>query len=392
VTVNVRGPVADQASLAPAVLVEEARRMTGATPDEPLRYLRGLRELTTALDAQAGLSTAGRIRVQAALVAALTTQIHVRRLVTAVPQIHELPVRPVFITGLLRTGTTFLQHLLVQHPGLQSPRLWELMSPAGPGGADELIAACTSYIEEYYRAAPQFRTIHPLVATLPEECHRLTANTFRDSIYGLRYRVPGYLDWLRGRSMVPAYLAHRLQLQCILWRRPGSPAAWRTDRPVILKCPSHLWHLDALRQVYPNATVIRMHRSPAVAIPSVCSLTAVVRAARSPHVDRLEIGQYWLDQATAVLAGIRRGIGPLAIPPLDIRYADLVADPLRVAEQVCDHIGVPLTEPARRAMSAFLATKSDAAPGRHHYSAEDFGLNRRMLDERFAGYLAEFDL
>jgi hypothetical protein len=365
-----------------ASIAAEARRAAGCGPDEPLRFLDGLDRLTVSLDEEARLTAAGRARARSALVTALATQVRVRRLTGRFPRIGATPVRPVLITGLLRTGTTFLQHLLAQHPGLRTPELWELMAPAGPGGEEELVTACESYIAEYHRAAPEFRAIHPLKARLPEECHRLTANAFRHSIYALRYRVPGYVEWLAGRSMVPAYEFHRDQLRCVLWRRPG--------RPVVLKCPSHLWNLDAVAQVYPDAKVIRLHRSPAVAVPSVCSLTAVVRRARSATVDREEIGDYWLEQAASALTGLRRGAGPLATPPLDLRFADLVADPLGTAARVCDHIGVPLTEEARRRMTAFLATEGEAAP--HRYTPEDFGLSRRRLDERFAGYLAEFDL
>jgi hypothetical protein len=370
--------------LDPVSLAAEARRRAGADPDEDLRFMDGLDRLATALDGQARLTEAGRARARAALVTATATQIHVKRLTTAVPQIGRTPIRPVFITGLLRTGTTLLHNLLARHPGLRAPALWELMAPAGPDPADSLIASCESYIEEYYRAAPAFRAIHPLDARLPEECHRLTANSFRHPIYALRYRVPGYVEWLRGRSMAPAYAFHRTQLGCVLWRRPGDP--------VVLKCPSHLWHLDELAREYPNAKVIRLHRSPAVAIPSVCSLTAVVRAARAERVDHEEIGRYWLEQADTALAGLRRGGGPLPTPPLDLRYADLVADPLATAARVCDHIGVPMTEEARRRMSAFLDTKGKAAAGRHRYAAADFGLDDRLLARRFAGYIAEFGL
>jgi hypothetical protein len=371
-------------ALDPESVAAEARRVTGCPPDEPLRFLDGLDRLTAALDGPARLTAAGRRNVRAALVKALATQVHVTRLTQAFPQVEDVPVRPVLITGLLRTGTTFLQHLLAQHPGLRSPALWELMAPAGPGAEPELIAACESYVDEYYRVAPEFRAIHPLHARLPEECHRLTANSFRHEIYALRYRVPAYTEWLAGRSMTPAYEFHREQLRCVLWRRPG--------RPVVLKCPSHLWHLDAVRAVYPDATVIRLHREPAVAVPSVCSLTAVIRAARSSSVDREEIGRYWLDQATTALTGLRRGESPLATPPLDLRFEDLVADPLGTAAQVCDHIGVPLTEEARRRMTAFLSAEDDAPRGRHDYTPEDFGLSRRQLDVRFAGYRAEFNL
>jgi Sulfotransferase family len=368
------------AGLDVASLAAQARRRAGVGPEEPLSYLEDLGRLTAAIDQEAGLTATGRRAAHEALLAALTTQLQVQMLWRDHPSIGEIDVQPIFITGLLRTGTTFLQNLLAQHPGLRSPQLWELMAPASAESADKLIGRCRAYVVEYRAAAPAMHAIHPLDACLPEECHRLTGNTFRDPIYALRYHVPSYVRWLREQSMIPSYEFHAAQLRCLLWRRPG--------HPVVLKGPSHLWHMEALGQVYPGARVIRLHRSPAAALPSVCSLTEVVRRARSDHVDRAEIGRYWLEQVKAVLTGLRRGVGPLRTPPLDIRFSDL-ADPLAVCAKVCDYIGVPLTDEARTRISAFAVS---AEGPRHSYSAADYGLESRELQQGFAGYLREFEL
>ncbi|GAA2952931.1 MULTISPECIES: sulfotransferase [Streptomycetaceae] len=377
-------PSAHPADLDPAPLAAEARRIAGVDEDTPLRFLTDLAELTARIDAEARLHEAGRIRTRTALRSALVTQLRVDRMTAADPAVREVPVRPVFITGLLRTGTTFLQHLLAQHPDLRAPRLWETMAPASAAAPEQLVRECEAYIEEYYRAAPDFRSIHLLKAGLPEECHRLTANAFRHSIYALRYRVPGYARWLDGRSMRDAYAFHREQLRCVLRRDPGAP--------VLLKCPSHLWHAEDLAAVYPDAKVVRLHRSPVVAVPSVCSLTAAVRSARSDRVDREEIGHYWLDHASRALNGLRPGTGPMSTPPLDLGFREVVKDPLGAAERVCDYIGVPLTAEARARMSAFMAAENDATTGHHAYTPESFGLTERLIEERFAPYLATFEL
>lgn len=364
-------------------LCAEARRRAGAAADEPLRYLDELTVLTSAIDREAQLTAAGLRAARSALVAALTTQLQTAALLRAEPRISEAEVQPVFITGLLRTGTTFLQDMLAQHPDLRCPQLWELMAPASRRPVHELVAECEAYVREYRAAAPGMHAIHPLDASLPEECHRLAGNSFRDPIYALRYHVPGYVRWLREQSMTPAYECHLAQLRCLLWRRPG--------HPVVLKGPSHLWYLRALGQVYPGARVIRLHRRPEEALPSVCSLTEVVRSARSEHVDRAEIGRYWLEQVTAALAGMRRDAGPLPVPPLDIRFSDLAADPVGVCARVCDYIGIPLTPQARDRMAAFAAA-SAGGRGRHRYRAADYGLDARDLHDRFSSYANEFEL
>src|SRR5206468_1652420 len=43
--------------------------------------------------------------------------------------------RPVFITGMPRSGSTFLRELLAEDPGNRVPRAWELMFPVQPPAA-----------------------------------------------------------------------------------------------------------------------------------------------------------------------------------------------------------------------------------------------------------------
>ncbi|WP_027659456.1 sulfotransferase family protein [Salinispora fenicalii] len=379
----------DARSLDPDEMVRLASDTLGGEPDEDPEVVAGLRRLTAALDAEARLTDDGLARTRTALVQALTNHHRVRHMMASRP-LPPLP-RPLVITGLLRTGTTFLHNLLSQHPKLRTPRLWELMHPADPRPESQLVRECERYVAEYYRAAPGFRAIHHLDARHGEECHRLTANTFRHFIYGLRYRVPGYLGWLAEQPMAPAYAHHRAALQCLL-ARPTADADAAEPYAVLLKCPSHLWHLDELTRSFPDATVVRLHRDPAVAIPSVCSLTATIRAARSRQVDPAEIGQEWLARVAAVLPGLRRGRGGNAWAPLDVRYADLVADPLGVAERVCDHAGVPMTDAARDAMTRFVIAGAGRPQERHRYRVESFGLRPTELADRFSGYLSEFEL
>src|SRR5439155_511229 len=82
-----------------------------------------------------------------------------------------------------------------------------------------------------------------------EECHRLIGTTFTSDIYPLRYRIPSYGEWLVGQDMRRPYAFHRTLLRCLLWRDPGGHVA--------IKCPTHLWHLDALAATYPQCRLVR---------------------------------------------------------------------------------------------------------------------------------------
>src|SRR5919198_1021571 len=287
---------------APQVLVEAPRGarveaaelvggvLTHAPESEGLRFLSALDRLCSALSDEARLTEAGRRSTRRSLVSALVLQLRLERLLAEHPEIERLPFDgPLVVVGLFRTGTTLLQNLLAQHPDMRVPQLWELMHPV-PGDCSaaeraRLIRITQAYVQAYYRAVPGFRAGHYLDAELPEECHRLIGTTFTSDVYPLRYRIPGYADWLAGQDMRRPYAFHRTLLRCLLWRDPGGHVA--------LKCSTHLWHLDALAATYPQGRLVRLHRDPVAAVSSACRLTAVVRSAWSAEVDRAEIGRYF---------------------------------------------------------------------------------------------------
>ena len=94
------------------------------------------------------------------------------------------------------------------------------------------------------------------------------------------HRLPSYLGWLEAQDLRPAYRVHRQFLQHLQWRCPGE--RW------VLKAPAHLFDLEALFSIYPDAGVITTHRDPLQVAASNASLTVVLRSAfMSLSLDRL---------------------------------------------------------------------------------------------------------
>lgn len=377
-------------------LVEDARALAadagtaGTDGDEPFEHLDALEVLLRSLDREARLTPGGRADTRRALISALAVQVRVRRLLAEHPEAALGPqARTVFVIGLLRSGTTLVHNLLDQHPDLRCPHLWELMWPAGsrdPAEHRRLADSARSYLDAYHRFAPRLPMIHPMGADRPDECHRLVGNSFQSMIYLARYRVPSYARWLRDRDLAAAYRFHREQLACIMWRLPGEVA--------VLKCPFHVWSLGPLVQAYPEARFVHLHRDPAATVPSTCSLCAEIMGARSDRVDRAEVGAFWLAEIERGTAEMLRGrrIHLAGRPVLDVRYPDLMADPLGTMGRICDFVGTPLTGPAEEAMRRWLAANPADRHGTHRYAAQEFGLDPAEVAARFAGYREEFGL
>jgi hypothetical protein len=203
----------------------------------------------------------------------------------------------------------------------------------------------------------------------------------RSISYECLSHLPTYSAWLQGQDWRPAYRRHRRLLQLI-----GLPDA---GRRWVLKNPSHLFALDALFEVYPDALVVQTHREPRTAIASVCSLAAASSAGWSDTFtgatigrDQLELWARGLEKFTAD----RAALDPSRF--LDVAYEDFVTDPVGAAEGVYTYFGLPLSDEARAAMRAIH--EESTTGGRrpvHRYTLADAGLTPEAVDERFAAVL-----
>lgn len=375
------------ASLDVEALIEAARARADTAPDEPFDYLDALEVLVSSIESEARLSSWGKRQAAEGLVASLAVQVEVRRAMERHPEIAEgATARPVFVSGLPRTGTTLVHNLLDQHPQVHCPHFWELTAPAGsrdPREHARLAAAAKAWLDDYLAMAPRLPAIHPMEADRPDECHRLLANAFQTLIYSARYRVPSYSAWLARHDVTEAFRFHRVQLACILWRIPAEVVG--------LKCPFHLWHLGPLRDVYPEAKLVILHRDPVSAVPSLASLCAVIMAARSDEVDKHEVGAFWLAEVERAVDDLLRRRGQLG-DVLHVRFPDLVGDPIGTMRRLLDFAEVPWTRPAEDAMRRWLAENPSDKHGVHTYTAEEFGLDPADLAERFAVYRKTFGL
>jgi hypothetical protein len=231
-------------------------------------------------------------------------------------------------------------------------------------------------------ANPEFIGVHHIAADQVEECWQLLRQSMRSISHECLAHLPGYGRWLREQDWTAAYRRHRRNLQLIGLHDAG--------RRWVLKNPSHLFALDALLAVYPDALVVQTHRAPRIAIASVCSLAAQASAGWSGTftgqvlgADQLELWAGGLDRFTAARATADPG------GFYDVDYAGFTADPVGTVQSVYRHFGLVLTEGAAAAMRALRErAASDVPRPAHLYSLSDFGLTGEQVDRRFAGYLA----
>lgn len=293
--------------------------------------------------------------------------------------------RPIFVTGLPRSGTTAVHRLLNADPAHQGLEMWltEMPQPRPPRETwadDPVYQGIEAAFARHHVEHPEFMGVHHISADQVEECWQLLRQSAMSVSYECLGYLPGYSEWLREQDWTDAYRRHRRNLQLI-----GLPDA---DRRWVLKNPSHLFALDAIFEVYPDALIIQMHRDPSTIIASVCSLNEQASAGWSDKFRGATVGatqlDLWARGADRFLADRRRYD---AAQFCDVYYDDFVADPIGTVGSIYGHFGLALSTEAEVAM-AVLHTESTSGAARpvHRYTLDDFGLTAEQVDARFGAY------
>ena len=347
--------------------------------------------LLDSLHSDAGLTPAGSKYWRSVLKSALTARLMANAGFAAAPEQADVEIeRPVVVTGLPRTGTTALHRLLGADTANQGLELWltEVPQPRPPREAwedDPAYVGLRDLYAGFMSENPDYGGVHYISADDLEECWQLLRQSLTSVSYECLARLDGYSSWLQGSDWAPAYRRHRRNLQLIGANDPG--------RRWVLKNPSHLFTLDALLEVYPDAVVVQTHRDPRKSMASMCSLAHRTAADWSTRFTPEYIGSSQLDlwaRGVETFDAVRAAheADPASRATfVDVEHRELVSDPAGVVERVYAAAGTSLSDDVRAAVEAenSRSLSGDRAPA-HRYTLADYGLSEERIAERFAGY------
>ena len=377
-------------------LLHRASRETGLTDFGDEIFLEPLRTFLASCSSEAALGLVGEAATRWDVTRFLVNLLRMREAERQDGAIVRERIRqPIFITGLPRSGTTFLHRMMMADVRNRAPLVWQTIHPypdlgVRPGAADRRIARVSRGLRLFEFLAPEFRALHPLDATSPQECSEINAHVFRSMRFDSNYHVPSYRHWLDAdvERHLPAYRFHNRFLQHLQQRAPDAGSQW------VLKCPEHLFALRAIKAVYPDARMVFVHRDPVKVLLSVAKLTEVLRRPFSRHVDPRAVGR---DESARWLDGARRMMevgndAGFAEPVCHVHHIDLVTDPVSTVDQVYRHFGMALDEPSVAAMGSYVVERLKGGYGPRDYRFEDHGLNAAEEREKFLPYMLQFGI
>ena len=385
-------PISDKSiSLEARNLRAKACRKTGLVDWGHPSARQALEASLDSVQREGRLTYFGRFALRQFLIAKLCNRLRIVEALRRFPQIGRQEIRrPVFITGWYRCGTTYLHNLLAAHPRSRAPLYWELTHPCpavDPRNVDpgKLIrkTKLANHIHRYL--APGFNRAHSMPAEKPEECLHLFENAMMGTTAFFITEAKSVARWLLDQDFGPGYRFYKDQIKILNWLRPG--------RRWVLKWPFHLWHLDALLDVFPDATVIHIHRHPQEAIASVCNLAALAREPFCDRIDNHALGRFWLDyNATGLERGLSSRAKAASDQIIDVRYTDLVTNPLAEIQRILDRAELERDDTWMGALPTGRQKVQEKNRNRHQYALSQFGLDADTVNRHFTYYIKTYEL
>lgn len=371
-------------------ILADAKRSTGLSDWGDPSFQVGMRQVIENAESL-GMTPLARLLLRETYIKAVSGRLQLQDWLKKNPGIRSTKVeRPIFVVGFPRTGTTAMQNLLALHPGRRGLQFWELLTPI-PASADKAKdlakrqRAARLTLGAANLVAPEQGEIHDVRWDSYEECWYLFCYSFAVLNWDIMTGLNSYGEWLLNTDMRVAYEEYKVWLQVLLAQHP-------VDN-LLLKCPEHLWFMDALLDTFPDACIVWTHRDPFDSVASYASLMSLTRRMIYGTFEPKELGAYiearFLEGVTrAMEVRERRGSQNF----YDVDFRRLHKDPEGVLRDVCARFDLELPPNPSDAVRTWQEADRADKKGSHHYSPEMFGVDPDRVRTSFAKYIDRFDI
>jgi hypothetical protein len=269
---------------------------------------------------------------------------------------------PLFIVGHWRTGTTLLHELLVLDERYAYPTTYECFA------ANHYLVSrrLTPWVLGFL--LPARRPTDDMVVSLrhpQEDEFGLLAMGAPSPICRLAFpnERPFHQEFLDMQDVAETDLKRwkRTMVQFVRVQ------TYRKNKPLVLKSPPHTGRLEVLNELFPGAKFIHIVRDPVAVFSSTRRLWIALEEAQGLQVPRYEhLDEIVFDGLERMYRGFERQRGALEPAQIcDVRYEDLVQDPVGQMRQVYEQLQLGDFSAVQSKIQAYLAQRTDYQANRH---------------------------
>jgi len=295
----------------------------------------------------------------------------------------QSPPAPIFILGHWRSGTTLLHEMLMRDNTFCCPTTYQCFAPGHFLLTESLVTKALSWM------MPSKRPIDDVAAGwhCPQEDEFALVNMGAPSSYrrmafpvtSSQRPVAIDLKTLSAADLTRWQQSLRRFLKLLCVRDPRRP---------VLKSPPHTARIGVLAEMFPEAKFLHIVRDPFVVFPSTMRLWRGLHQLQGLQIDPGDtLEQYVFAAFEEMYGAFERDRVTLPADRLyEIRYEDLVADPVERMQDAYAHLGLGDFQRVR-------STYENAAASMKRYRTNTYQHDPRIVDEisrRWAPFLDRY--
>lgn len=290
---------------------------------------------------------------------------------------------PIFVIGHWRSGTTLLHELLVLDSRNTYPDTYACFAPNHFLASGWFMRPFLSVL------LPSRRPIDNMAAgwDRPQEDEFALCNMGVPSPYltaAFPNSPPQYPEYLDLRNVRPAGVQKwkdslRWFLTCLTVRNP---------KRLVLKSPAHTSRVKVLLEMFPNAKFVHIIRNPYSIFPSTVNLWKRLYRDQGVQVPKYEgLDDYVFDTLNRMYEAFEHDRPLLRDDQFcEVRYEDLIANPVEQMQRVYDALDLGRFEAVRPAIEQYFANQKDYKTNRFTMAPD----LRDAISRRWAKYIERY--
>lgn len=290
---------------------------------------------------------------------------------------------PVFIIGHWRSGTTFLHELMVCDERFSFPTTFECFAP------NHFLITSRTLPTLLRPFLPRKRPMDNMPAGFeyPQEDEFALCSLGAPTPY-LRMAFPNdpppYCEFLDMEQVAPRDLA-RWKEKLLYFTQS---LTFLKGKQLLLKSPPHTGRIQVLRELFPGARFVHIVRDPYAIFPSTQRLWYALDSVQGLQFPKHEgLDEFVFSAFERMYQGFRKqsvGLGPKEL--CEVRYEDLIADPIGEMERIYEQLGLGSLDAFREKLVAFTQQRQDHVTNRHELAPELKAEIRRRWSWYFETY------